>query len=173
VIEYNVRLGDPEAQVVLPLLAADAAELFLAAAAGELDPARPPAFADASAVCVVMASQGYPESPRTGDVIEGLSGSGQPLAAQNGVTVFHAGTGRHGSDGPFFTAGGRVLGVTAVAPTLAEARQRAYDSAATIEWEGVQMRGDIAAGAAGATGPTAEAGPAEETATAASGGGGR
>ncbi len=154
VIEYNVRFGDPEAQVVLPLLASDPAELFWTAANGELDPARPPSFADASAVCVVMASQGYPDAPRTGDVIEGLSPSGQPVAAADGVTVFHAGTGRHGTDGPFFTAGGRVLGVTAVAPTLADARQRAYDAAAAIEWEGMQMRHDIAARASGALGAT-------------------
>ena len=65
-----------------------------------------------------MASQGYPEHPRTGNTIEGLTPSGQSVAAVEGVTVFHAGTDRHGPDGPFHTAGGRVLGVTAVAPTL-------------------------------------------------------
>ena len=107
VIEYNVRFGDPEAQVVLPLLAADAAELFLAVANGELDGARPPAFTDEAAVCVVLASQGYPERPRTGDTIEGLNGAGQSVAATDGVTVFHAGTRRHSADGPFYTAGGR------------------------------------------------------------------
>ena len=149
VIEYNARFGDPEAQVVLPLLASDPAELFMAAANGELDPLRPPSFAGSSAVCVVMASPGYPEAPHTGDVIEGLSSSGQSLAADDGVTVFHAGTGRRGAGGPFFTAGGRVLGVTAVAPTLPEARRRAYAAAAPIEWEGMQMRHDIAARAAG------------------------
>ena len=99
VIEYNVRLGDPEAQVVLPLLASDAAELFLAAANGELSTTDPPAFSGDAAVCVVMASQGYPEHPRTGDTIEGLSATGQSVADVEGVTVFHAGTGRHDRTG--------------------------------------------------------------------------
>jgi phosphoribosylamine--glycine ligase len=148
VIEYNVRLGDPEAQVVLPLLAGDPAELLLAVANGELDGAPAPAFADAAAVCVVLASQGYPESPRTGDTIEGLTPTGQSTAAIDGATVFHAGTGRHSATGPFHTAGGRVLGVTAVAPTLREARANAYAAAAPIEWEGMQLRHDIAAVAA-------------------------
>ncbi len=150
VIEYNVRLGDPEAQVVLPLLADDAAELFLAVANGELDEAHPPAFSGESAVCVVLASQGYPESPRTGDTIEGLTASGQSVAATEGVTVYHAGTRRHSPEGPFYTAGGRVLGVAAVAPTLGQARERAYTGAAPIDWEGMQMRHDIAALVAGA-----------------------
>ena len=127
VIEYNVRFGDPETQVVLPLLASDAAELFLAVANGELEGADPPAFSGDAAVCVVLASQGYPEHPRLGDTIEGLDHTGQSVAAVDGVTVFHAGTGRHSPDGPFHTAGGRVLGVTAVAPTLDQAqRGRAY-----------------------------------------------
>jgi phosphoribosylamine--glycine ligase len=149
VIEYNVRFGDPETQVVLPLLASDAAALLLAVANGALDEADPPAFADAAAVCVVLASAGYPESPRLGDEIEGLRADGQSVAGVAGATVFHAGTGRHSADGPFHTAGGRVLGVTAVAPTIAEARERAYAAAAPIEWEGMQLRHDIAAQAAG------------------------
>jgi phosphoribosylamine--glycine ligase len=160
VIEYNVRFGDPEAQVVLPLLASDAAELFLAAAAGALDDAPPPVFARDAAVCVVMASCGYPEKPRTGDVIDGLLPSGQSVAAIDGVTVFHAGTSRRDPDGPFRTAGGRVLGVTALAPTLAEARANAYAATAPIEWDGMQMRHDIAAAAATAAAaaqPVAEA----------------
>jgi phosphoribosylamine--glycine ligase len=150
VIEYNVRFGDPETQVVLPLLASDAAALLLAVANGALDEADPPAFADAAAVCVVLASAGYPESPRLGDEIEGLRADGQSVADVAGATVFHAGTRRHSADGPFHTAGGRVLGVTAVAPTLAEARERAYAAAAPIEWEGMQLRHDIAAQAPGA-----------------------
>ncbi|HWF15088.1 MAG TPA: phosphoribosylamine--glycine ligase [Acidimicrobiales bacterium] len=149
VIEYNVRFGDPEAQVVLPLLASDPAELLLAAANGTLDEVAPPAFADAAAVCVVMASAGYPESPRLGDTIEGLTPTGQSVASVDGTTVFHAGTGRHNASGPFHTAGGRVLGVTALAPTLKEARANAYAAAAPIEWEGMQLRHDIAAQAAG------------------------
>ncbi|HEY1651766.1 MAG TPA: phosphoribosylamine--glycine ligase [Acidimicrobiales bacterium] len=148
VIEYNVRFGDPEAQVVLPLLASDPAELLLAVANGVLDEVAPPSFADAAAVCVVLASQGYPESPRLGDTIEGLSPTGQSVAEVAGTTVFHAGTGRHGASGPFHTAGGRVLGVTAIAPTLDDARANAYAAAAPIEWEGMQLRHDIAARAA-------------------------
>ena len=149
VIEYNVRFGDPETQVVLPLLADDAAELFLAVANGELEGSRPVAFTDEAAVCVVLASQGYPESPRTGGTIEGLDSAGQSVAGIDGATVFHAGTRRHTADGPFYTAGGRVLGVTAVAPNLEQARERAYAAAAPIDWEGMQMRHDIAALVAG------------------------
>jgi phosphoribosylamine---glycine ligase len=149
VIEYNVRFGDPEAQVVLPLLAGDAAELFLAVANGDLGGADWPTFTGDAAVCVVLASQGYPEHPRHGDTIEGLDGTGQSVAAVDGVTVYHAGTRRHSPHGPFHTAGGRVLGVTAVAPTLGLARERAYAAAAPIDWEGMQMRHDIAAMVAG------------------------
>ncbi len=144
VIEYNVRFGDPETQVVLPLLSCDAAELFLAAAEGRLGDVPAPTFSDAAAVCVVLAAPGYPERPRTGDPINGLTDIGQSSAAVARVTVFHAGTGRHGPDRPFHTSGGRVLGVTAVAPTLAEARANAYAAAAPIEWDGVQYRSDIA-----------------------------
>ncbi len=149
VIEYNVRFGDPEAQVVLPLLAGDAAELFLAVADGELEGSAHPAFSGDAAVCVVLASQGYPEHPRLGGAIEGLNTSGQSVAAVDGVTVYHAGTRRHSPEGPFYTAGGRVLGVTAVAPTLGQARERAYAASAPIDWEGMQMRHDIAATVAG------------------------
>jgi phosphoribosylamine---glycine ligase len=149
VIEYNVRFGDPEAQVVLPLLCSDAAELFHAVAIGRLDEVAPPEFSGESAVCVVLASQGYPEHPRTGDAIEGLDGTGQPHGGRDEVIVFHAGTSRPDPQGPFVTAGGRVLDVVAVAPTLSDARANAYDTAATIEWDGMQLRHDIAAAAAG------------------------
>ena len=149
VIEYNVRFGDPEAQVVLPLLFSDPAELFHAAAAGRLDEVDPPTFGNQAAVCVVLASQGYPEHPRTGDVIGGLDSDGQSTAKVPGTTVFHAGTRRHEPGGPFHTSGGRVLDVVAVAPTLAQARTNAYEAAAPIEWDGMQLRHDIAAAAAG------------------------
>ena len=149
VIEYNVRFGDPEAQVVLPLLFSDPAELFHAAATGRLDEVDPPTFGNQAAVCVVLASQGYPEHPRTGDVIGGLDSDGQSTAKVPGTTVFHAGTRRHEPGGPFHTSGGRVLDVVAVAPTLAQARTNAYEAAAPIEWDGMQLRHDIAAAAAG------------------------
>jgi phosphoribosylamine--glycine ligase len=148
VIEYNVRFGDPEAQVVLPLLSCDAAELFMAVANGTLDEIPPPTFSGDAAVCVVLASPGYPDNPRTGDPITGLLLNGQSTARVDGVTVFHAGTRRASVKGPFRTAGGRVLGITAVAPTLEEARANAYAGAAPIEWDGMQMRRDIAAVAA-------------------------
>jgi len=145
VIEYNVRFGDPETQVVLPLLSCDAAELFMAVADGRLPSVATPTFSDAAAVCVVLATPGYPERARTGDPIEGLDGYGQSVAGIDGVTVFHAGTSRLRPDGPFRTAGGRVLGVTALAPTLASARANAYAAAAPIAWDGMLMRHDIAA----------------------------
>jgi phosphoribosylamine--glycine ligase len=148
VLEYNVRFGDPETQVVLPLLVSDAAELFMATATGRLGNFPTPAFADGSAVCVVLAAPGYPDHPQTGDPIEGLDASGQSSAAVGGATVFHAGTRRQSPHGRFRTAGGRVLGVTAVAPTLAEARTNAYAAAAPITWDGRQFRTDIAALAA-------------------------
>jgi phosphoribosylamine---glycine ligase len=139
VLEYNVRFGDPEAQVVLPRLASDFAQLCLDAAEGRsgLDPQ----FRDDACVTVVLATEGYPASPRKGDVIEGLD------AAEKlpGATVFHAAT--QLADGRLITAGGRVLDVTAVAPTLAEARARAYEAAGQISWPGVRYRRDIAAAA--------------------------
>jgi phosphoribosylamine--glycine ligase len=149
VIEYNVRFGDPEAQVVLPLLTADAAELFMAVATGRLHRLPAPTFADAAAVCVVLAAPGYPEDLRTGDPIAGLDGVGQPAVPVDGVTAFHAGTTRPDPTGPFHTAGGRVLGVTAVAPTLGEARANAYRALEPIGWPDMVWRRDIAAGVVG------------------------
>jgi phosphoribosylamine--glycine ligase len=148
VIEYNVRFGDPETQVVLPLLSCDAAELFMAVATGTLADIAPPTFSSDAAVCVVLASPGYPDQPRTGDPIDGLNASGQSMAGTDGVTVFHAGTRRPIADGPFQTAGGRVLGVTAVAPSLEAARTNAYAALEPIGWDGLQVRRDIAALAA-------------------------
>jgi len=150
VIEYNVRFGDPETQVVLPLLEGDAAALFMAVATGTLGRTTAPAFSGEAAVCVVMASPGYPEQPRPGGTIAGLTASGQSTVAVEGVTVFHAGTSRPDPAGPFVTAGGRVLAVTAVAPTLALARANAYAALEPISWDGVLVRRDIAAGAAAA-----------------------
>lgn len=146
VLEFNVRFGDPEAQVVLSLLRDDPVEVLGAVADGRLGAAVPTGLTppDAAAVCVVMAAEGYPQRPRTGDAISGLDGDGRLARPIEGVAVYHAGTRRDGPGGPFTTAGGRVLGVTAVAPDLAEARRRAYAAVDTIAWPGAQHRRDIA-----------------------------
>jgi phosphoribosylamine--glycine ligase len=136
VLEYNVRFGDPESQVIVPRLAADLGELCRASAAGDALP--DVRFVDDACVTVVLATEGYPVSPRTGDVIEGLDAAG----AMPDVVVFHAATRRE--DGDLVTAGGRVLAVTACAPSLEEARTRAYEAADTITWPGVHYRRDIA-----------------------------
>jgi phosphoribosylamine--glycine ligase len=138
VLEYNVRFGDPETQVVLPRLTSDLGELLAAAAAGRLGPE--PTFDDWAAVAVVCASEGYPTSPRTGDRISGLDAAAQVA----GVTVFAAGVGVD-SDCALVTAGGRVLTVTGRGPTVDEARHRAYEAVAKISWPGMCHRTDIAA----------------------------
>ena len=139
VLEYNVRFGDPEAQAVLPRLAGDFGRLCHDAAAGRAD--LETRFREDACVTVVLATEGYPAAPRTGDFIEGID------AAEElpGVTVFHAGTKQ--VDARVMTAGGRVLDVTAVAPTLAEARDRAYEAAGRVSWPGMQYRRDIGAAA--------------------------
>ncbi len=143
ILEYNVRFGDPECQVVVPRLASDLATHLAEAAAGDL--ATPLRWRDEAAVTVVLASEGYPAAPRTGDVIEGLDAAGEV----EGVTVFHAGTAAvDGRPGAVRTAGGRVLNVTALGATLADARARAYEAAGRISWPGMQYRRDIAAAAA-------------------------
>jgi phosphoribosylamine--glycine ligase len=138
VLEYNVRFGDPETQVVLPRFAGDLAAFLASAAAGSLDD-RELRFVDDACVTVVLASEGYPEPPRTGDVIEGLDDAD----ALDGVVVFRAGVATD-ADGQVRTAGGRVFDVTALAPTLAEARERAYQAVARISWPGMHFRTDIA-----------------------------
>ncbi|MDP8936534.1 MAG: phosphoribosylamine--glycine ligase [Actinomycetota bacterium] len=140
VLEYNVRFGDPEAQVVLPRFDGDLTGLLAEAAAGDLR--TEPSFSADAAVTVVLAAEGYPASPRTGDVIDGLDDA----AARPGVTVFCAGVGR-GPDGRLTTAGGRVLDVTALGPDLAGARHQAYAAVGDISWPGMQYRGDIASSA--------------------------
>jgi phosphoribosylamine---glycine ligase len=143
ILEYNVRLGDPETQAVLPLLASDLTGLFMEVARGELTTT--PVFTDDAAVTVVLASQGYPGPVHTGDEIRGLDDHGQLAEPVDGVVVFHGGTARNGV-GPFVTAGGRVLGVTGIGPNLDAARERAYRASAKIHWSGMHHRDDIAAG---------------------------
>ncbi len=139
-IEYNVRFGDPEAQVVLPRLHGDVAALLAEAAAGDV--ATKPGVRDVAAVTVVCSTEGYPVAPRTGDVIDGLDAA----AALEGVRVYCAGVGRDPS-GRLITAGGRVVALTGVGPTLAGARERAYAAVAEVSWTGVRYRTDIAASA--------------------------
>ena len=138
VLEFNVRFGDPETQVVVPRYEGDLAALLAEVAAGAL--VTTPRFSPDPAVCVVLASEGYPESPRTGDPITGLDEAG----ALPGVTVFHAGTTVDPASGDVVTAGGRVLGVTALGGSLEEARNRAYAGVDAIAWSGMQHRSDIA-----------------------------
>ncbi len=146
VLEYNVRFGDPETQVVLPRLADDPVALLMSVAEGHLGD-RPRFVAD-PAVCVVQAVEGYPATTRTGDPIDGLDQDGQLARPVDGTTVFHAGVARPVPGGPFHTAGGRVLGITALGPTLADARDRAYRAVAGVSWPGMQCRRDIAERAA-------------------------
>ena len=133
VLEYNVRFGDPEAQVVLPRFAGDLAAFLAAAADGRLR--GEPEFGADAAVTVVAAAEGYPADPRTGDVIEGLDGIG--------ARVFYAGVGTDGT-GRLVTAGGRVLAVTGFGATIAAAREAAYEAIARVWWRGMQYRNDIA-----------------------------
>ncbi len=134
VIEYNSRFGDPEAQAVLPLLESDLAEIFMACRNGTLCET-PVRWKNAACCCVVMASGGYPGSYEKGKVISGLD------AARSSI-VFHAGTALRGSD--VVTSGGRVLGVSAVAPTLRQAVAQAYADTAGISFDGAFYRSDIA-----------------------------
>ena len=137
VLEYNARFGDPETQAVLPRLRSDLLELLEASTRlGGLEGVEPE-WSDDWAVTVVLASRGYPESSSKGDVISGLD-----AAAAAGAEVFHAGTAER--DGEIVTAGGRVLAVTALGDGPAEARERAYAAASEIEFDGRQMRTDIA-----------------------------
>jgi phosphoribosylamine---glycine ligase len=142
VLEFNTRFGDPETQAVLPRLHTDLLDLFEAARQPGGLAGVEPEFADEWAVTVVLASAGYPESSSKGDLITGLDAVGDE------VEVTHAGTAR--TDAGIVTAGGRVLNVTALGEGPAEAREKAYAAAAKIEFEGKQMRTDIAARAADA-----------------------
>ena len=138
VLEFNARFGDPEAQVVLPRLKTDIVDIFEACIDGTLD-STPVEFSDDAAVCVVIASGGYPESYETGKPISGLDWfEGKE---DEGYFCFHAGTKK--GDGDILTSGGRVLGVTAVGPDLEEARKRAYEAAGKVSFDGQYMRGDI------------------------------
>lgn len=135
VLEYNVRLGDPETQALLHRMEGDFGALVDSAARGRVDPSHLKFSADPS-VCVVLAAAGYPGKPRTGDPITGIE-----EAERRGAVVFHAGTKL--DNGRLVTAGGRVLGVTASGPALADAIGAAYRACEAIRFEGMHYRKDI------------------------------
>lgn len=132
VLEFNVRLGDPETQVLMARLESDLVDLIEGALAGDLGE---PEWSEAAAVEVVLAAAGYPQAPVTGDRIGGLD------RVPDDVLVFHAGTARRGGD--LVVAGGRVLNLVGIGADLASARERAYAGAAAVTWPGVQYRSDI------------------------------
>jgi phosphoribosylamine---glycine ligase len=136
ILEFNVRFGDPETQAILPLLEGDLAAALRAVAIGAPDPGLV-RVAEGACVSLVLASAGYPASPTQGDAIEGID----EAASRQGVSVFHSGTALHG--GRLVTAGGRVLAISAVAPDIAGARERAYAAADCVRFAGRQLRSDI------------------------------
>jgi phosphoribosylamine--glycine ligase len=136
ILEFNVRLGDPEAQVLMHSFQGDFAELLTTVESG-VPTISDQAWANPS-VCVVLAAEGYPDAPRTGDTIEGIS-----EAEATGAVVFQAGTKRQADK--LVTAGGRVLGVTAGGEGLEAAVQSAYEAVSKIHFEGAHYRKDIGA----------------------------
>jgi phosphoribosylamine--glycine ligase len=135
-VEYNVRFGDPECQVLMMRLGAQVLDLLHATAEGRLDEAKVN-WADDHAMTVVMAAPGYPGSYEKGQVIGGLDG----LPEDSAHMMFHAGTGR--KDGQFLSAGGRVLNATARGASLQEAAERAYALVDAVDWPGAAVRRDI------------------------------
>lgn len=137
VVEFNARFGDPECQVLMMRFDGDIVPLLLACARGDLTKAPAPRFKDGTVICVVMAAKGYPDSPLEGSVIRGADQDFGPH-----VQVFHAGTKKR-DDGTLVAAGGRVLNVCAYGADIAEARERAYEAIARIDWPGGFNRTDI------------------------------
>ncbi len=138
VVEFNARFGDPETQAVLARLRTPLGGMLHAAATGQLRDHQAPTWEPGSAVTVVIASSGYPATPRVGDPIEGLP----QAAAVEGVEILHAST-RLDSSGALVSSGGRVLSVTAVGSELGQARDRAYEAASQIRLAGSHYRTDI------------------------------
>ena len=143
VVEFNARFGDPETQVVLARLASPLIDLLWGSSTGTLDAVEPPTWSDGAAVTVVVASEGYPEKPATGDVIEGVAEAN----AVPDAYVLHAVT--RLADGGAVSSGGRVLSVVGTGATLGEAREAAYAAVDRISLRGSHHRRDIAAAAAG------------------------
>lgn len=136
VLEFNVRFGDPETQVLMAVLGGDLCELLVSAAEGRLEPSSVQRL-EQHAICVVLAAQGYPGKVRTGDRIDGI----EAAEAVAGTRVIHAGTKR--ADDQLLTSGGRVLGVTARGDSLRQAADRAYAAVERIHFDGMQHRSDI------------------------------
>lgn len=136
VLEYNARFGDPETQVILPLLKSDLIEIFNAVIDEKLDSVKIE-WEDSAAVCVILASGGYPVKYRTGLEITGL----EEAEKDPSVIIFHAGT--KYENGKYYTSGGRVLGVTAISDSIDSARLKAYNSVAKINFSGMHYRSDI------------------------------
>jgi phosphoribosylamine--glycine ligase len=137
VLEYNVRFGDPETQSILVRLDTDLVDIcavMLDGKLGEIDIK----WREGNSATIILASEGYPGKPRTGDVIRGLD----KVDNVDGVTIFHSGT-AYGVGGEIVTAGGRVLGVTSTGENLPSALTRAYEVVDRIGWEGMQYRKDI------------------------------
>ena len=139
-VEYNIRFGDPDSQVVLLRLTSDLAELLAAAADGDLRTAGPVTATEDCIVLVVAASEGYPATPRTGDVIVGI----EEARATGGAEVLCAGVALD-PEGRLVTAGGRVLDVVGRGPDASRARRQAYVALSAISWPGMHHRNDIAA----------------------------
>jgi phosphoribosylamine--glycine ligase len=136
-VEHNARFGDPECQVLMMRLASDIVPYLMAAATGGLSKMREPSWRAESAICVVLAARGYPDSPLPGSIIRGAEQDFGP-----NVKIFHAGTDRRG-DGALRAAGGRVLNVCALGSDLRQARDRAYEAISHIDWPGGFHRTDI------------------------------
>jgi phosphoribosylamine---glycine ligase len=141
VVEFNARFGDPETQPLMALLASPLGIVLKAAADGRLSELGPLAWLDGAAVAVVLAAEGYPAEPRTGDPVRGLA----EADAMDGVHVIHAGT-AYDDTREVVSSGGRVLSVTAVGSDVADARAKAYAAVDTLRIDGAQFRTDIAAG---------------------------
>ena len=137
VLEYNVRFGDPETQSILVRLETDMVEICEAMIEGRLNEIEIK-WKEGNSACVILASEGYPAKARIGDVINGIDDA----AALSDITIFHAGTSRN-ENGDLMTAGGRVLGVTAVGDDLNNALKKAYEGVSKISWPGMQYRRDI------------------------------
>ncbi|MBA2771596.1 MAG: phosphoribosylamine--glycine ligase, partial [Sphingomonas sp.] len=136
-IEYNARFGDPECEAIMPRIGGDFAELLMAVAGGRLGEVEPPALSTKQSMTVIVAARGYPGTPASGGAIRAV----EAAEMVEGVTVFHAGTARSGEG--LVAKGGRVLAVTALGDTLAQARARAYRAVDQIDFADGFHRRDI------------------------------